>query len=244
LRLLHEVPLQEAHAEVRGHGRADGERGQDKGQPCSGVPARRGHTRPGLHLMRGGRARGHIAPEPCPTLKPQGAPWEPPSGPGAPPLSVVLAMLMRLACVLDPAQPRGGAWCQAGGAQLGRTRRLWERWRALCDADAVASRRQRGAALLDGGKTSSPRVTRDASASAPLLRRRPVIAPGVSHHAGPRGLQAGRGRRATRQPAMAQRDSLGTSRAKGCAHHALSCPRPWSPRMHKSSAGIAPTVTV
>src|SRR6266705_2301016 len=38
---------------------------------------------------------------------------------------------------------------------------------------------------------------------------------------------------------MSHRESLCTRREQGWSNDCLSCPLPWSPRMHKSSAGIA-----
>src|SRR2546430_8035333 len=43
----------------------------------------------------------------------------------------------------------------------------------------------------------------------------------------------------TRQPVMSNRERLCTRREKGWSNYSLSCPLPWSPRIHKSSAGIA-----
>src|SRR5713101_5420210 len=43
----------------------------------------------------------------------------------------------------------------------------------------------------------------------------------------------------TRQPVMSKRESLCKRRAKGWSNHSLSCPLPWSTKLHKSSAGIA-----
>src|SRR5512132_901808 len=43
----------------------------------------------------------------------------------------------------------------------------------------------------------------------------------------------------TRQPVMSNRESFCKRREKGWSNHSLRCPLPWSPRIHKSSAGIA-----
>ena len=93
-----------------------------------------------------------MAHETCKTLQPQGSPWEPTYGHGAPPLAGVLARLLRLAVWVDQAQQMCCAWCQAGWAQLGSTRLVWERRRAVCSPSALASRRQRFAALFYGLK--------------------------------------------------------------------------------------------
>jgi hypothetical protein len=68
-------------------------------------------------------------------------------GHGAQPLSVVWARRRLLAFLVDQAQQRWGALCQAVWATLGRKRLWWERRRALCYPYALASRRQRCAAL-------------------------------------------------------------------------------------------------
>src|SRR5215472_8693560 len=61
----------------------------------------------------------------------------------------------------------------------------------------------------------------------------------ASHPEGQLGLQDERGLLSTRQPAMSHRDRLCKSRKKGEPNHSLHSPRPSSPRIHKSSAGIA-----
>jgi hypothetical protein len=60
-----------------------------------------------------------------------------------------------------------------------------------------------------------------------------------SHHWGPLCLQDARGLLSTREPVISHCESPCKSPEKGWSHHALTCPLPSSPRMHKSSAGIA-----
>jgi len=129
--------------------------------------------------MRGGRARWKSAHEPCTTLPNQGDNFAHNDGHGEQHLSVVLAMLMMLAFLVDQTQQRCGAVCQAVWAKLGSKRMLWERMRALLYADAFASMRPLCAALLSGFKKSAPIVVLDASSSAPLPLRPRAIAPGV-----------------------------------------------------------------
>ncbi|MDP9144612.1 MAG: hypothetical protein M3N43_07925 [Actinomycetota bacterium] len=167
-RLVHDGPRHESNPAVQVHGRASWEIGQATGQPCRGVTDRRVSQRHVSRLLRGGRARGTIAHEPFTTRHNQGDHVEHHDGHGAPPLAGGVALVMRLACLGDQTQPRGGAWLQAVWATLGRKRRLRERMRAWCDADALASRRQLCAARLSGVKPSSPLVTMDASASAAI----------------------------------------------------------------------------
>jgi hypothetical protein len=71
--------------------------GQDKVQHCSGVTDIRGSQRNGSPRMRGGRARWKLANETCKTLKNQGYNFAHPYGQGEPHLSVVFAILLRLA---------------------------------------------------------------------------------------------------------------------------------------------------
>jgi hypothetical protein len=129
--------------------------------------------------MRGGRARWEIDNETCNTLQNPGDNFEHHYGHGPPHLSVVCALLMLLAFVVDQAQQLCCALCQAVWAQLGSKRLRWERMRALLYDDALASRRQLCAALWYGFKTSSSLVTLDSSSSAPWLLRRRTIEPDV-----------------------------------------------------------------
>jgi hypothetical protein len=115
------------------------------------------------HLMRGGRARWKIENETCNTLKNQGDNFEHNYGHGAYNLSVVFAMLMMLAFVVDQTQQLCCALFQAVWTKLGSKRRLWERRRALFDDDAFTSMHQLCEALLYGFKKSSPIVAIDSS---------------------------------------------------------------------------------
>jgi hypothetical protein len=78
-------------------------------------------------------------------------------------LSVVFAMLMMLAFLVDQTQQLGCALFQAVWTKLGSKRRLWERMRALFYDYAFASMRQLFEALLYGFKKSSPLVAVDSS---------------------------------------------------------------------------------
>jgi len=162
LRFGKDVPRHASHAAGRGNVSESWERRAAKVPHGSGVPDCRGSTRQGSHLLRGGRARGKSATEPCHTLPHQGSPLAHNEGPGEPPRSGVLAMRLRLAFWGDQAQPLWGAWCRAVGRKLGSQRRRWARMRAWCEADALTSRRQLVAALWDGFQKSRPIVTRDA----------------------------------------------------------------------------------
>jgi hypothetical protein len=83
------------------------------------------------HLARGGRTRWHIENETFNTLKNQGYHFEHNFGHGMENLSVVFAMLMMLAFLVDQAQQLCDPLFQAVLNKLGRKCRLWERMRHL-----------------------------------------------------------------------------------------------------------------
>ncbi len=164
-RLVHALPLHAAHTDVRVHCIASWEGGDAQVQHCSGVTDFRVRKRNVYQLMRGGRARWTIATETCKTLQNQGDHVAHTYGHGAQPLAVVCAMRMLLAFVVDQAQQLCGALCPAVWAQLGRKRLVWERRRAVCSPDALASMRPRCEALLDGLKKPTPVLGFDAASS-------------------------------------------------------------------------------
>jgi hypothetical protein len=108
-RLVNARPLNASHGDVRGHGIASWEMGDGKVPPCRWVTALRVSTRHVLHLMRGGRARWTMAHATFQTLQHQGDHVEPNDGHGAQQLSVVCAMGMLLAFVVDQTPQRCGA---------------------------------------------------------------------------------------------------------------------------------------
>jgi hypothetical protein len=162
-RFINDVPLNESNAEVRVNFIEYWEMGQDKVQHFSWVTDLRVNKRNVFHLMRGGRARWKIENETFNTLKNQGYNFEHNYGHGEQNLSVVFAMLMMLAFLVDQAQQLCCALFQAVWAKLGSKRMLWERLRALFYDYAFASMRQLFEALLYGFKKSSPLVTLDSS---------------------------------------------------------------------------------
>ena len=105
-------------------------------------------TRHVFHLLRGGRARWTIEQETFKTLKNQGDHVAHHDGHGQHHLSVVLAMLMMRAFVVDQTQPRCCAVLQAVWSKLGSKRLRWERMRALFYDDVLESMRPRLEALL------------------------------------------------------------------------------------------------
>lgn len=84
-----------------------------------------------LKIMRGGRARWRIENETFNTLKNQGYHFEHNFGHGNKNLSVVFAMLMMLAFLVDQTQQLVCQLFQAVWGKLGSKRNLWEQMRAL-----------------------------------------------------------------------------------------------------------------
>jgi|SRR5882724_1973673 len=136
---------------------------QDNVQHCSWVTDFRVTKQHVYKLMRGGRARWKIENETCNTLKNQGYNFDHNYGHGEQHLSVVLAMLMMLALLVDQTQQRCCALFQAVWAKLGSKRLLWERIRALFFDDALESMRQLLEALFYGLKKSAPLFADDSS---------------------------------------------------------------------------------
>jgi hypothetical protein len=162
-RFVNDVPLNASNTDVRVHFIEYWEIGQDKVQHFSWVTDLRVTKRNVFHLMRGGRARWKIENETFNTLKNQGYNFEHNYGHGEQHLSVVFAMLMMLAFLVDQAQQLCCALFQAVWAKLGSKRMLWERMRALFYDYAFASMRQLFEALWYGFKKSSPLVAIDSS---------------------------------------------------------------------------------
>jgi Transposase DDE domain len=162
-RFVNDMPLNASNAAVRVNFIEYWEIGADKIQHFSWVTDLRVSKRNVYQLMRGGRARWKIENETFNTLKNQGYNFEHNYGHGEQHLSVVFAMLMMLAFLVDQTQQLCCALFQAVWAQLGSKRRLWERMRALFYDYAFASMRQLFEALLYGFKKSSPIVAIDSS---------------------------------------------------------------------------------
>jgi len=137
--------------------------GQDKEQHCSWVTDLRVSTRNVDKLMRGGRARWKIDNETCNTLKNQGYHFEHTYGHGEQHLSVVFAMLMMLAFLVDQTQQLCCALFRAVWAKLGSKRLLWERMRALFYDYRLDSMRELLEALYVGFDKSHPLILTDSS---------------------------------------------------------------------------------
>jgi hypothetical protein len=138
-----------------------------------------------FRLMRGGRARWKIENETFNTLKNQGYHFEHNDGHGQQNLSVVLAMLMMLAFLVDQTQQRCCALFQTVWAKLGSKRLLWERMRALFYDYALESMRQLLAALCYGLEKPQPSLALDSSSSRHRFLLRPrALESGDPPHSG------------------------------------------------------------
>ena len=162
-RFVNDVALNASNVDVRVNFLEYWEIGATKVQHFSWVTDLRVSQRNVFHLMRGGRARWKIENETFNTLKNQGYNFEHNDGHGEQHLSVVFAMLMMLAFLVDQTQQLCCALFQAVWAKLGSKRLLWERMRALFYNYALTSMRQLFEALLYGFQKSSPLVTLDSS---------------------------------------------------------------------------------
>jgi hypothetical protein len=162
-RFLNDVPLNASHTEVRVNFIEYWEIAQDKVQHFSWITDLRVTKRNVFHLMRGGRARWKIENETFNTLKNQGYHFEHNYGHGEQHLSVVFAILMMLAFLVDQVQQLCCALFRAVWRKLGSKRLLWERMRALFYTYALTSMRQLFEALLYGFKRSSLLVQMDSS---------------------------------------------------------------------------------
>lgn len=155
-RFVNDLPLNASHPDLRINFIEYWEMGQDKVQHFSWVTDIRVSKRNVYQLMRGGRARWKIENETFNTLKNQGYHFEHNYGHGTQHLSVVFAVLMMLAFLVDQAQQLCCALFQAVWTKLGSKRLLWERMRALFYTYALASMQQLFEALFYGLKKPTP----------------------------------------------------------------------------------------
>jgi hypothetical protein len=162
-RFVNDVPLNESNTDVRVNFIEYWELGDNKVQHFSWVTDLRVSKRNVYHLMRGGRARWKIENETFNTLKNQGYHFEHNYGHGTKNLSVVFAMVMMLAFLVDQTQQLCCALFQAVWAKLGSKRLLWERMRALFYDYALESMRQLLEALFYGLKKLQPLLAVDSS---------------------------------------------------------------------------------
>ena len=162
-RFVNDIPLNASNPDVQVNFIEYWEHGDGKSQHFSWVTDLRVNKRNVYRLMRGGRARWKIENETFNTLKNQGYNFEHNYGHGTKHLSVVFAMLMMLAFLVDQTQQLCCALFQAVWAKLGSKRLLWERLRALFYDYRLESMRELLEALLYGFEKSRPILMTDTS---------------------------------------------------------------------------------
>jgi len=162
-RFINQVPLNASHANVHVNFIEYWEVQGEKVLHFSWVTDIHVSQRNVYRLMRGGRARWKIENETFNTLKNQGYNFEHNYGHGTQHLSVVFALVMMLAFLVDQTQQRCCALFQAVWAKLGSKRLLWERMRALFYTYALASMQQLLEALFYGLKKPTPIFASDSS---------------------------------------------------------------------------------
>jgi Transposase DDE domain len=162
-RFVSNVPLNEAHADLRVNFLECWEWDKDTVQHFSWITSLRVNKGTVYQIMRGGRARWRIENETFNTLKNQGYHFEHNYGHGYQHLSVVFAVLMMLAFLVDQVQQLCCPLFQAVWAKLGSKRRLWERMKALFYDYALASMRQLFEALFYGLQKTAPLFAVDSS---------------------------------------------------------------------------------
>jgi hypothetical protein len=163
VRFVNDMPLNGSRADVRVNCIEYWEMSQDQVQHFSWVTDLRVSKRNVYKLMRGGRARWKIETETFNTLKNQGDNFEHNYGHGEKHLSVVFAMLMMLAFLVDQTQQLCCALFRAVWAKFGSKRLLWERMRALVYDYRLDSMRELLAALYIGFEKSHPMILTDSS---------------------------------------------------------------------------------
>lgn len=162
-RFVNDLPLNASHPDLRINFIEYWEIGATKVQHFSWVTDLRVSKRNIYHLMRGGRARWKIENETFNTLKNQGYHFEHNYGHGTQNLSVVFALLMMLAFLVDQTQQLCCALFQAVWAKLGSKRLLWERMRSLFYTYHLDSMRELFEALFYGFEKARPLLTIDTS---------------------------------------------------------------------------------
>jgi hypothetical protein len=162
-RFVNDMPLNGSRTDVRVNFIEYWEISQDQVQHFSWVTDLRVSKRNVDTLMRGGRARWKIENETFNTRKNQGDNFEHNYGHGEQNLSVVFAMLMMLAFLVDQTQQLCCALFRAVWAKFGSKRLLWERMRALFYDYRLDSMRELLAALYVGFEKSHPMIRTDSS---------------------------------------------------------------------------------
>jgi hypothetical protein len=162
-RFASDLPLNETNPDVRVNFLEYWEWDGDKVQHFSWVTDLRLTKGTVYQIMRGGRARWGIENETFNTLKNQGYQFEHNFGHGYQNLSVVFALLMMLAFLVDQVQQLCCPLFQAVWAKMGSKRRLWERMRSLFYDYALESMQHLFESLFYGVKKSAPVLDIDTS---------------------------------------------------------------------------------
>ena len=163
LRFVSNMPLNASHAALRVNFIECWETINGKVQPFSWVTDLRVNKGTVYRLMQGARARWRIGNETFNTLKNQGYHFEHNFGHGYQHLSVVFAILMMLAFLVDQVQQLCCPLFQAAWAKWGSKRLLWEKMRALFYDYALDSMQHLFETLLYGLKKSAPILALDTS---------------------------------------------------------------------------------
>ena len=163
--IVHDVPLNESNTDVRvtflryiEHNNAD-----DTLRIFTWITDIKVTKANVWHVMRAGRARWKIENETFNTLKNQGYGYEHNYGHGEENLSVVFALLMMLAFLVDQVLQLCDPLFQGALEKLGSKRLLWERMRSLFYEYRLRSLRELYEALYYGCDRPRPRIRFDAS---------------------------------------------------------------------------------
>jgi hypothetical protein len=162
-RFVSDMPLNASSAHLRVNFFECWEMSKGKVQHFSWVTDLRVNKATVHRLMQGARARWRIENETFNTLKNQGYHFEHNFGHGYQHLSVVFALLMMLAFLVDQVQQLCCPLFQAAWAKWGSKRLLWAKMRALFDVYALDSMEQLFQALYYGLKKSAPILDLDST---------------------------------------------------------------------------------
>jgi hypothetical protein len=162
-RFVSNMPLNASHAALRVNFIECCETINGKVQHFSWITDLRVNKGTVYRLMQGARARWRIENETFNTLKNQGYHCEHNFGHGYQHLSVVFAILMMLAFLVDQVQQLCCPLFQAAWAKWGSKRLLWEKMRALFYDYALDSMQHLFETLLYGLKKSAPILAFDTS---------------------------------------------------------------------------------
>jgi hypothetical protein len=162
-RFLNQVPLNASHPDLLVNFLEYWEINGDQVPHFCWVTDLRVTNRTAYPIMRGGRARWKIENETFNTLKNQGYHFEHNYGHGQQNLSVVFALLMMLAFLVDQTQQLCCPLFRAVWAKLGSKRRLWEELRVMFATYTLASMCELLEALFYGVQKPRPRFAWDSS---------------------------------------------------------------------------------